>query len=142
MNKKELAEAIKAATDVVLDPAKFTAPQLEQLREAAQNGHDAFDAKLTELTNAKPAGDAESTNAKPTGDTEPSSSDDGDDEVEVDVVTVRVNDKIAAFGGEFTEPKTRVSIGAQPVTVERTPFVDEKLTSKELVEAHEDDLEA
>lgn len=49
-------------------------------------------------------------------------------------IKVRVNDAIAAFGGEFTDPGNRRSIGKVPVDVPVTPFVREKLRSEELVE--------
>lgn len=49
-------------------------------------------------------------------------------------VTVRVNDTIAGFGGEFVDPENRRAIGKDAVAVPRTAFVREKLRTEELVE--------
>jgi hypothetical protein len=56
-------------------------------------------------------------------------------EVDAKTVKVRVNDDIAALGGAFTDPETKVTIGEEPVSVKRTAFVAQKLRNEELVEA-------
>ena len=102
-------------------PEALTAKQLEELldiaeRDGAEN-LTAFTAKLGEFTAAAQAS-APSTAKAPAEKT----------------VTVRVNDAIAAYGGEFTDPDTRKVIGKKLVTVPHSAFVREKLRSDELVE--------
>ena len=50
-------------------------------------------------------------------------------------VTVRVSDRIAQRGGAFYDPAQNITIGKEPVEVEKTAFVAEKLRNEELVEA-------
>lgn len=50
-------------------------------------------------------------------------------------IQVRVNPKRSARGAAYYDPGQRATIGAEPVTVERTPFVARLLLSGELVEA-------
>lgn len=50
-------------------------------------------------------------------------------------IKVRVNPKRAARGAAYYDPRQKATIGAEPVTVERTAFVARLLLTGELVEA-------
>lgn len=111
-----------AKTDTIKDikdangqdaPEALSQKQLDELLVIAKRDSsgalDAYNAKLAEFQGAK---------AAPKEKT----------------IMVRVNDAIAAYGGEFTDPDTRLAIGKKPVGVTLTAFVREKLRSEELVE--------
>ncbi|MBZ9753000.1 hypothetical protein K7W42_19360 [Deinococcus sp. HMF7604] len=115
MAKADTIRDIEAANGQKV-PDSLNQKQLDELlalatRDGAEK-LDAFSSKLTELQ----GGGKSSEKAAPT-------------------VTVRVNDAIAAYGGEFTDPGTREVIGKEPTEVPLSPFVREKLRSEELVEA-------
>lgn len=48
-------------------------------------------------------------------------------------IKVRVNDKIAARNGAFTDPYTKQTIGKEPVDVEENKFIRTKLATDELI---------
>lgn len=116
MAKADLIAEIQAANKAQV-PEALTVKQLEELLPLAKQGdagRAAFDVKLQEFTPQAPE-------AKPTA--------------AVKKISVRVNDAIAAYGGEFTDPDNGQTIGKDPVSVEHTPFVRQLLRSDELVEA-------
>jgi len=117
--KKENIAAIQKAFGVELEEKKFGMDQLETLGLLAakgEEGHADFDTKLLEYQPAlkAPAASEAKKLERP--------------------ITVRVNDAIAGYGGEFTDPDSMSTIGKKAVEVETTAFVLEKLRSGELIE--------
>lgn len=49
-------------------------------------------------------------------------------------VTVQVIGRTATYGGAYTDPISKKTIGRAPVTVPRTSFIDEKITAGEMSE--------
>lgn len=128
MAKADQTAAIKAANGVELDVDAYTGPQLTELQKLAEEGKadlTAFTAKRGEFDRAKASAKPQ-TGAEPEVGQSPAKGE--------KTVTVRVNDTIAAYGGEFTDPDTRAVIGKEPVSVPQSAFVREKLRSDELVE--------
>ena len=123
---------LKAANGADLNPEDYTQKELDALLELAKGG-DATRAQFDELA-ASVKGSARPSNqndATGTGaGTPPAAS-----TPKVKTVSVRVNDAIAAYGGEFTDPDTRAVIGKNAVSVPHSAFVREKLRSDEIVEA-------
>ena len=120
MAKKDTAAAIKAANGSDLNPDSYTSAQLEELLLLAQKGEAGkgdFEAKLAGFAPAP---------AAPAAATEPKKL--------VKPINVRVNDIMAGYGGEFTDPDSFSTIGKNAVEVETTAFVLEKLRSGELIE--------
>jgi len=116
MAKADLIAEIQAANQAQV-PEALTVKQLEELLPLAKQGdagRAAFEAKLKEFVPTAP-------------ETKPASS--------VKKISVRVNEAIAAYGGEFTDPDNGQTIGKDPVSVEHTPFVRQLLRTDELVEA-------
>ncbi|GGR11419.1 hypothetical protein [Deinococcus ruber] len=123
-SKADITAGIKAANTVELDPNKYTASQLTSLLPLAQKGEGDradFDSKLKEFDDAaaklaanQPTPQEPKTFLKP--------------------INVSVAPQIAAYGGEFTDPDSKASIGKDVVTVETTPFVMQKLRAGEIVE--------
>ncbi|MVN88283.1 hypothetical protein GO986_16175 [Deinococcus sp. HMF7620] len=116
MAKADTIRDIEAANGQKV-PDTLNQKQLDELlalakRDGAEQ-RDAFDGKLNEFQ------------GKGSGKAAPKEK----------TVTVRVNDAIAAYGGEFTDPGTREVIGKEPTEVPLSPFVREKLRSEELIEA-------
>jgi len=56
-------------------------------------------------------------------------------------IKVRVNDKIARYGGAFTDPASGVMIGTEPVEVELTQYVMRWLSTGQIVEVEEKAVE-
>ena len=120
MAKADQVKAIKDANGIELDAEAYTGSQLTELQKLAEEGKTdltAFNAKRKEFDDAKAA-------SQPQAPTKGEKT-----------VTVRVNDTIAAYDGEFTDPENGQVIGKTPVDVVQTAFVREKLQNDELVEA-------
>ncbi|GGR16745.1 hypothetical protein [Deinococcus ruber] len=122
-SKADTAALIKQANGTEIDPNKYTQANLTALLPLAQKGDTdraEFDAKLAEFDKsiADAAASAVTLQVKPLERP----------------ITVRVNDAMAEYGGEFTDPESRSTIGKDAVTVESTGFVAEKLRSRELIE--------
>ncbi len=125
MAKKDTTAAIKAANNQDVNPDLYSQKQLDQLLTAAERGEDGrkdFDALVASFDSEREA--AQGTPAAP----QPAPA------KLQKPVTVRVHPDIAGFGGEFTDPDTKATIGAQAATVETTPFIKSKLKSGEIVE--------
>ncbi|UQN05467.1 hypothetical protein [Deinococcus sp. QL22] len=128
MAKPDQIAAIRAANGVELDPDAYTAKQLEALEGLAEKDKTdltAFNAKRQEFDDAKAAATPAPAAATPPAQDDP----------QVKKVSVRVSDAIAGYGGEFTDPDTGATIGAEPSSVPLTAFVRAHLRSEELVEA-------
>lgn len=112
--KADLLDAIKAANGTELAEADYTAKELELLLELAGDPakKTEFDAQLAALK----------------GRTSPPLPD------KPKTASVMVAPAIAAYGGEFTDPESGVTIGQAPVEAPLTAFVREKLRADELVE--------
>jgi hypothetical protein len=58
------------------------------------------------------------------------------------LVTVRVNDEIAAYGGSFADNEqptnAQMTIGKDPIEVVRTELVNQKLKTEELIKIEAD----
>lgn len=122
MAKADTIKDIKTANGQDV-PERLKQAELDELLTLAKkdgaDNLDAFTARLTELTAST------------------STTESGSDKAEAPkekTVKVRVNDTIAAFGGEFVDPENRTVIGKKAVTVPVTAFVREKLRTEELVE--------
>lgn len=127
MAKADQVKAIKAANGVELDVETYNGTQLAELQKLAEDGKTdltAFNAKRKEFDDAKAAATAQG------GGTQPATLATGEK-----AVRVRVNDTIAAYDGEFTDPENGQVIGKTPVDVVQTAFVRAKLRNDELVEA-------
>lgn len=124
MAKIDTVKDIKAANGQDA-PEALTQKQLDELLVIAErDGADnttAFSAKLTEFQGAASSTGTSSTTTVSTP--------------KAKTISVRVNDTIAAYGGEFTDPDTRAVIGKEAVSVPHSAFVKEKLRSDEIVEA-------
>jgi hypothetical protein len=128
--KADQIAAIKAANGVALDPDAYTGKQLEALEALAEKDKadlTAFTVKQKEFDDAKTAGNPPATPA--------ANASAADDEPKVKKVSVRVSDAIAGYGGEFTDPETGATIGAEASSVPLTAFVRAHLRSEEIVEA-------
>ncbi|MFD1734885.1 hypothetical protein ACFSC4_31375 [Deinococcus malanensis] len=123
MAKQDTVNDIKAANGAELNPDEYTQKELDTLLALAQDG----DARRTEF-------DTQAASLK--GSTRPSNTNTTTTEPKAPAgkVSVRVNDTIAAYGGEFTDPDNGQVIGKEAVSVPFTAFVREKLRSDELVE--------
>lgn len=127
MAKADTTAAIKAANGSDINPESYTSKQLDELLVLAQQGESGkadYEAKLEAFAPAPAAATAQA----------PESA--GQKKLERPI-TVHVNDAIAAYGGEFTDPESLSTIGKDPVEVESTAFVAEKLRSRELIEVRE-----
>lgn len=132
MAKPDTVKDIKAANGADLNPEDYTQKELDALLELAKGG-DATRAQFDELAasakNTTRPSNQNDTTGTSTGTTSTAST------PKVKTVTVRVNDAIAAYGGEFTDPETHAVIGKDAVDVPQSAFVREKLRSDEIVEA-------
>lgn len=120
MAKADTLKEIEAANGQQV-PEDLTQKQLDELLTIAERDQAddlvAFQAKLAEFRPS--AGDK-------TGPQAPA---------KVKVVSVRVRDDIAAYGGEFTDLDSGETIGKDAVSVPKTAFLAEKLRSGEIVKA-------
>lgn len=130
MAKQDTADQIKAANGTDLNPEDYTQKELDALLELAKGG-DATRTRFDELA-ASVKGTTRPSNQNDTTGTSATST---ASTPKVKTISVRVNDEIAAYGGEFTDPDTRAVIGKEAVSVPHSAFVREKLRSDEIVEA-------
>ncbi|KQR33127.1 hypothetical protein [Deinococcus sp. Leaf326] len=122
MAKADTIKDIKTANGQDVPDSLKQAELDELLTLAKKDGSgnlDAFTSRLTELTASTSTTESESKKAEAPKEK---------------TISVRVNDTIAAFGGEFVDPENRKVIGKKAVDVPRTAFVREKLRTEELVE--------
>jgi len=117
MAKAETLKALEAKTGLELTDAAHTAAQLDALAKLPED-------KLEEIRTALL--ERESTfKARQQAELDASRK-------KAHTIRVRVSARIAEFGGAFYDPDSGLTLGAEIVETELTPFVNQKLGTREL----------
>lgn len=134
-NKTETAAAINQALDLNLSPDDYSAKQLAELAQLTDD-RAAFSAKLEAFDEARAA--AIEAAAEASAEAAAKAAEARAEKPAVPTVTVRVNAKIAAYGGAFTDGGSGKTIGKDPVEVPHTAFVKARVRSGEIIVVEED----
>ncbi|UQN10373.1 hypothetical protein [Deinococcus sp. QL22] len=118
VQKEILTWQVQQALDVEVTDPGVTTEQLQGWLARAETERDAVLGEIQSASTPTPAADLPT----PLADGLPT-------------VTVRVVGRTASYGGAYTDPESKKSLGVEPVTVPLTGFVQSLLDSGTLVEA-------